>query len=162
MADIKDDQEGATGIFTPDIDRRGFLKCMEWAGAGVVWSFAAGVPTSRLLGAPKPRAEDFAFVQISDSHIGFDKAANPDVNVTFQAAVDKINARAHQRDFILHTGDLSHLAKASEFDTLDQLLKGVRQKQAFFVPGEHDLLGDDGKQYLERFGKGTTGRGGES
>jgi 3',5'-cyclic-AMP phosphodiesterase len=92
---------------------------MQWAGAGVVWSFAGGVPASRLLCAQpqKSRPEDFAFVQISDSHIGFDKAANPDVNLTFQVAVDKINALDHQPDFILHTGDLSHLAKASEFDT---------------------------------------------
>src|ERR1700688_1202212 len=159
MTDINDDQEGAAGILERDIDRRGFLKCMQWAGAGVVWSFAAGVPSSRLPGAPKTRAEDFAFVQISDSHIGFDKAANPDVNATFQAAVDKINSLDRQPDLILHTGDLSHLAKAGEFDTLDQLLRGLRQKQTFFVPGEHDLLGDDGKQYFERFGKGSTGRG---
>jgi len=116
MTENKDGRQG-------QIDRRGFLKCMQWAGAGVVWSFSAGVPTSRLLGAPRPRAEDFAFVQISDSHIGFDKAANPDVNGTFQAAVDKINALEKQPDFILHTGDLSHLAKAAEFDTLDQLLR---------------------------------------
>jgi 3',5'-cyclic AMP phosphodiesterase CpdA len=145
-----------------EVDRRGFLKCMQWAGAGVIWSFAGGVPSSRLIGAPKDRAEDFAFVQISDSHIGFDKAANPDVNATFQAAVDRINALDRQPDFLLHTGDLSHLAKAGEFDTLEQLMRGLRQKQAFFVPGEHDLLGDDGKQYMERFGKGTAGRGWQS
>jgi len=162
MTKIKDKSEGAKGVLERDIDRRGFLKCMQWAGAGVVWSFAGGVPVSRLLGAPMTRAEDFAFVQISDSHIGFDKAANPEVNATFQAAVDKINALERQPDFILHTGDLSHLAKASEFDTLDQLLLGLRQKQTFFVPGEHDLLGDDGKQYFERFGKGTVGRGWQS
>jgi 3',5'-cyclic AMP phosphodiesterase CpdA len=161
MTDIKDREENAAGLFDGDVDRRGFLKCMQWAGAGLVWSFAGGVPTSRLLGAPykKARPEDFAFVQISDSHIGFDKAANPDVNVTFQAAVDKINSVDRQPDFILHTGDLSHLAKAGEFDTLDQLLRGLRQKQVFYVPGEHDLLGDDGKQYFERFGKGSMGRG---
>src|ERR1700722_19117874 len=147
-----------------DIDRRGFLKCMQWAGAGLAWSFAGGIPTSRLLGAPQKegRSEDFGFVQISDSHIGFDKAANQDVNGTFQAAVDKINSLDRQPDFTLHTGDLSHLSKASEFDTLDQLLKGLRQKQTFFVPGEHDLIRDDGKLYLERFGKGTTGRGWQS
>ncbi len=145
-----------------EVDRRGFLKCMQWAGAGLVWSFAGGVPTSRLLGAPVQKKEDFAFVQISDSHIGFDKAANPDVAGTFQAAVNKINGLTRQPDFILHTGDLTHLAKAAEFDTLDQLLRGLRQKQAFFVPGEHDLLGDDGKQYLERFGKGSAGRGWQS
>ena len=145
-----------------DIDRRGFLKCMQWAGAGLVWSFAGGVPTSRLLGAPADNQDDFAFVQISDSHIGFDKAANPNVTGTFQAAVDKINGLTRQPDFVLHTGDLTHLAKAQEFDTLDQLLRGLRQKQAFFVPGEHDLLGDDGKQYLDRFGKGSMGRGWQS
>ena len=162
MTKIKDKSEGAKGVLERDIDRRGFLKCMQWAGAGVVWSFAGGVPVSRLLGAPMTRAEDFAFVQISDSHIGFDKAANPEVNATFQAAVDKINALERQPDFILHSGDLSHLAKASEFDTLDQLLLGLRQKQTFFVPGEHDMLGDDGKQYFERFGKGAAGRGWQS
>ena len=116
----------------------------------------------RLLGAPADNQDDFAFVQISDSHIGFDKAANPNVTGTFQAAVDKINGLTRQPDFVLHTGDLTHLAKAQEFDTLDQLLRGLRQKQAFFVPGEHDLLGDDGKQYLDRFGKGSMGRGWQS
>jgi 3',5'-cyclic AMP phosphodiesterase CpdA len=135
---------------------------MHWAGAGLVWSFAGGVPVSRLLGAPGGGAEDFAFVQISDSHIGFDKAANPDVNGTFQIAVDHVNALEHQPEFLLHTGDLTHLAKASEFDTLDQLMRGLKQKQAFFVPGEHDLTGDDGRQYLARFGKGTAGRGWQS
>jgi Icc protein len=162
MKTTQDSLKPAGGLLDRDIDRRGFLKCMQWAGAGVVWSFAAGVPASRLLGAPKTREEDFAFVQISDSHIGFDKAANPDVSATLQAAVDKINALDRQPDFLIHTGDLSHLAKASEFDTLDQLLRGVRQRQTFFVPGEHDLLGDEGAQYLERFGKGTEGRGWQS
>ncbi len=162
MIETKDNQKDTPDLLARDIDRRGFLKCMQWAGAGVVWSFAGGVPASRLLGAPKTRPEDFAFVQISDSHIGFDKAANPDVSGTFQAAIDKINALDQQPDFILHTGDLSHRAKAGEFDTLDELLRGLRQKQAFFVPGEHDLLGDDGQQYFERFGKGASGRGWQS
>ena len=121
MIQTKNNGQGAERLFERDIDRRGFLKCMQWAGAGVVWSFAGGVPVSRLLGAPNTNAEDFTYVQISDSHIGFDKAANPDVNGTFQAAVDKINVLDRQPDFILHTGDLSHLAKASEFDTLDQV-----------------------------------------
>ena len=82
MIETKDNLEGAAGILDRDIDRRGFLKCMQWAGAGVIWSFAGGVPASRLLGTPHTNAEDFAFVQISDSHIGFDKAANPDVTAT--------------------------------------------------------------------------------
>src|SRR6266852_8653304 len=147
-----------------NVDRRGFLKCMQWAGAAVVWSFTSGVTSSQLLGSQKDKtkAADFTFVQISDSHIGFNKPANADVNGTLQVAVDQINAAVQQPDLILHTGDLSHLAKATEFDTLDQLLRGLRRKETFFVPGEHDLLGDDGKQYLERFGMGTTGRGWQS
>lgn len=156
-------EKNSPGLLDADIDRRGFLKCMQWAEAGLIWTFAGGVPASRMLGGQSnPDAEDFSFVQISDSHIGFDKAANPDVNGTFQSAVDKINSLDRQPDLILHTGDLTHLAKAQEFDTLDQLLRGLRQRQAFFVPGEHDLLGDHGKQYLERFGKGSMGRGWQS
>ena len=144
------------------IDRRGFLKCMQWAGTGVIWSFAAGVPTSGLLGADAQKTGDFRFVQISDSHIGFNKAANPDVAGTLQAAIDRINGLEPQPDFLIHTGDLTHLARAAEFDTLDQMLKGLRARQIFYVPGEHDVTGDDGKLYLERFGKGTRGMGWQS
>ena len=130
------------------IDRRGFLKCMQWAGGGVVWSLAGGVAGSRLLEAATQKrdvAAEFTFVQISDSHIGFNQPANPDVNGTLQAAVDQINAMDHQPDLIIHTGDLTHLAKADEFDSLEQILGGFRQKQVFYVPGEHDFTGDDGK-----------------
>ncbi len=134
---------------------------MQWVGTGVVWSFAAGAPTSRLLGAPKKdkAAADFSFVQISDTHIGFNKPANPNVTGTLQAAIDKINALPNQPDLIIHTGDLTHLAKAEEFDTLDQSLKSLRQREIFTVPGEHDVTGDDGRQYRERFGKGSMGSG---
>ncbi|HXJ44707.1 MAG TPA: metallophosphoesterase, partial [Bryobacteraceae bacterium] len=144
------------------IDRRGFLKCMQWAGAGVVWSMSAGVLTSDLLAAGAQKHADFSFVQISDSHIGFNKPANPDVTGTLQAAIGKVNQLEKQPDFLLHTGDLTHLAKASEFDTLDQMLKGLRQNQIFYVPGEHDVSDDDGKLYLSRFGKGTAGMGWQS
>jgi 3',5'-cyclic AMP phosphodiesterase CpdA len=140
---------------TPKLDRRGFLKCMQWAGAAVVWSFSGGVPSSQLLGAApqgKTKPTDFSFVQISDSHIGFNKPANADVNGTLQLAVDQINAGA-QPDLVLHTGDLTHLAKASEFDTLAGILQGLHQKEVFYVPGEHDVTGDDGKLFQERFGK---------
>src|SRR5512135_132222 len=94
------------------VDRRGFLSCMAWAGAGLVWTFSGGVPVSRLFGATQHAAghgADFTFVQVSDSHIGFDKAANADVTATCQAAIDKINALPVEPDLILHTGDLSHL-----------------------------------------------------
>jgi 3',5'-cyclic AMP phosphodiesterase CpdA len=130
----------------------------------VVWSFSGGVPSSQLLSAQnnKTKTADFNFAQISDSHIGFNKPANADVNGTLQLAVDQINAAVHQPDLILHTGDLTHLAKAAEFDTLEQILKGFRQKEVFYVPGEHDLTGDDGKEYLGRFGKSTGGKAWQS
>lgn len=143
------------------IDRRGFLKCMQWAGTGLVWRMAAGVPYSQPLEADSPTS-GFCFAQISDSHIGFNKPANADVNATLQAAIDKLNALDPQPDFILHTGDLTHLAKPAEFDTLDQLLRALRRRDIFYVPGEHDFTGDDGKLYLERFGKGTRGTGWQS
>jgi Icc protein len=145
------------------IDRRGFLKCMAWAGTGVVWTIAAGgIPTSRVFaqtGHHKVGKGDLHFLQISDSHIGFNKPANPDVSGTLQAAVDKINALPDAPEFVIHTGDLTHSSKPEEFDAMDQILKGVHTKQIFYVPGEHDTNIDDGKQYLERYGKGSKGNG---
>ncbi|HEX4308921.1 MAG TPA: metallophosphoesterase [Acidobacteriaceae bacterium] len=140
------------------IDRRGFLKCMAWAGTGVVWSFAGGVPVSRVFGEKMQGGKlgDFSFVQISDSHIGFNKAANADVTATLQAALGRIDA-IPGTDFLIHTGDLTHGAKAAEFDTLSQVLGA--QRQIFYVPGEHDTAVDDGKLYLERYGNGTLGNG---
>jgi Icc protein len=143
------------------IDRRGFLNCMAWAGTGVLWTISGGVPSSRLFGQ-KPSGKskgDMTFVQISDSHIGFNKPANPDVTGTLQVAIDRINTLDAQPDLILHTGDLTHSAKPAEFDTLAQSLQSSKQKQIFYVPGEHDISVDDGKAYLERFGKGTQGKG---
>ena len=142
------------------IDRRGFLKCMAWAGTGLVWSFAGGVPVSRLFGEARHplKPADFSFVQISDSHIGFNKAANTDVTATLQAALEKINGYSRITDFLIHTGDLTHSAKPGEFDTLEQVLSGAK-RQVFYVPGEHDTAVDDGKLYLERYGRGTQGNG---
>ena len=96
----------------PDgIDRRGFLKCMAWAGTGMLWTMSGGLLTSKILGATaEAAAGDFTFVQISDSHIGFNKDANKDVIGTLQKAIAKINALPKPPDFILHTGDLSHLS----------------------------------------------------
>ncbi|MDO3642076.1 metallophosphoesterase [Mucilaginibacter sp. L3T2-6] len=152
------------------IDRRGFLECMAWAGTGVLWMMSGGILKSygmsqmidKTTGGLKsglvvPKS-DFSFVQISDSHIGFNKAANPDVVGTLKAAIDKINAMPKAPSFVLHTGDLTHLAQADEFDTLEQSLKSVKTEKIFYVPGEHDVT-DNGKLYLERFGKGTQGDG---
>jgi Icc protein len=140
------------------IDRRGFLKCMAWAGTGAFCVIEGGVLKSYSLSHiaeldPAKLAGELAFAQISDSHMGFAKPANPDVAATLQAAVDKINALPAAPEFLLHTGDISHLARAEEFDNVEQILRGAKTKDVFYVPGEHDVIGDDGKQYLERFGK---------
>jgi Icc protein len=146
------------------IDRRGFLKCMAWAGTGALCVMQGGVLKSYSMSrmnewnATKMPGE-LSFAQISDSHMGFNKAANPDVAATLRAAVDKINALSVQPEFLLHTGDISHLAKPEEFDSVDQILKGAVAKDVFFVPGEHDVIGDEGQQYRDRYGKGTKGEG---
>jgi len=164
MADRKQDliDQRFEDLNHDGVDRRGFLKCMAWAGTGLVWTMSGGIPASRIFASATgstTKSADFNFVQISDSHIGFDKPANPDVTATLQVAIRKINAVPEVPDFIVHTGDLSHLSKPSEFDTLDQVLKGASAKQIYFVPGEHDTLNDNGDQYLERYGKGTKGTG---
>ena len=145
------------------VDRRGFLKCMAWAGTGVLFLMKGGILRSYSLSDPSglsgTTGGELSFIQISDSHMGFDKAANPDVAATLRVAVDRINTAPNPLEFLLHTGDISHLSKPSEFDTVDQVLKDAKANQVFYVPGEHDVLGDDGKQYLERYGKGTKGGG---
>ena len=146
------------------IDRRGFLKCMAWAGTGALCVVQGGVlksyGLSHLAELPASAARgELSFVQISDSHMGFNKPANPDVVATLQAAIAKINALPEPPAFLLHTGDISHLSKPEEFDNVDQILKSASAKDVFFVPGEHDVLGDDGKQYLERYRKNVKGAG---
>jgi len=147
-----------------DVDRRHFLKCMAWVGTGAVWALSSGVLNGYPLGHA-PRAPMMShgsgplrFVQISDSHIGFNKPANTDVTATLRAAIAKIKADPDPPAFVLHTGDLTHLSKPAEFDTLQQVLSELTMP-VFYVPGEHDVLEDDGVSYLERFGKGTLGAG---
>jgi 3',5'-cyclic AMP phosphodiesterase CpdA len=146
------------------IDRRGFLKCMALAGTGVLWTISGGILRSQTLSHPSDAEKmaagaDLSFVQISDSHIGFNKEANKDVTATLREAVARINALPRTPSFMLHTGDLTHLAEAEEFDTLEQLLKSCKTKEVFYVPGEHDVLNDNGQQYRDRFGKGSKGQG---
>lgn len=150
------------------IDRRGFLRCMAWAGTGLLCVVKGGVlnsySLSQLAQDPDGKAMEsikgeLSFAQISDSHMGFSKPANSDVVATLQAAIDKINALQTPPAFLLHTGDISHLSKAQEFDTVDQLLKGARASRVFYVPGEHDVLTDNGKYYRDRYGRETSGSG---
>jgi 3',5'-cyclic-AMP phosphodiesterase len=127
------------------IDRRGFLKCMAWAGTGVIWSINGGILTSTVLGQAANSASQIAtaelnFVQISDSHIGFNKPANTDVVGTTREAIMLINALPKPPEFLLHTGDLTHLTEPEQFDTLAQVMKECKIKDVFYVPGEHDYL----------------------
>ena len=169
---MKDDKQFsgvAGGVIEHDhnhdgIDRRGFLKCMAWAGTGAVCVIEGGVLKSAALashlGKDKMSAKSgqLTFAQISDSHMGFNKPANPDVVATLKAAVDKINALPHPPEFILHTGDITHLSTPEQFDTVDQILKATG-KEVFFVPGEHDVLNDDGAMFRERYARQATGGG---
>ena len=165
----KPTHEPTSSTTTPDdgIDRRNFLSCMAWAGTGLLWTLAGGVPTSRLFAAtgketaaPQQNSSSFSFVQISDSHIGFNKAANQDVAGTLRLAINKINAiHTATPDFMLHTGDITQSSKASEFDTAQQIIKETKVSETFYVPGEHDTALDDGVLYRQRFGKGTVGNG---
>jgi 3',5'-cyclic AMP phosphodiesterase CpdA len=142
------------------VDRRGFLQCMAWAGTGLAWTVSGGILSSRVFSqADAPAKGDFTFVQISDSHIGFSREPNKNVTATLQVAVDRINALPQPPALVLHTGDLTHLAKPAEFDTVAQVLKGAKTGKVAYVPGEHDVFTDDGKSYLERYGKGTRGKG---
>jgi plastocyanin len=137
---------------------------MAWVGTGAVWTLSSGTLKGSPLGQSgragmmSHGAGALRFVQISDSHIGFNKPANTDVTATLRAAIEKIKAEPEPPAFVLHTGDLTHLSKPAEFDTLQQVLSEL-SVPVLYVPGEHDVLEDDGKSYLERFGKGTRGAG---
>src|ERR1700687_3811133 len=146
------------------IDRRGFLECMAWAGTGAVCALSGGVLKSYALSDVLQQkvgnlTGDLSFVQISDSHIGFNKAANTDVTATLREAIARVNALATPPSFVLHTGDLTQLSKPEEFDTLAESLKSLKTGRIFNVPGEHDVLSDNGQMFRERFGQGTQGDG---
>ena len=144
-----------------EVDRRGALECMIWAGTGVLWALSGGVPKSvGLLGeALAAEASGFTFLQISDSHIGFNKPANPDALGTLREAIAKVKAVKSKPAFMIHTGDITHLSKPNEFDNAAQLI-GEAGLNVHYVPGEHDFVDEgQGKLYLERYGKSTKGQG---
>jgi 3',5'-cyclic AMP phosphodiesterase CpdA len=134
---------------------------MAWVGTGLVWGVSGGVAGSRALGQPAPqdRKATFTFVQISDSHLGFARDPNKDVAGTLKQTVARINALPEPPAFVLHTGDLTHLAKPEEFDACAEVLKGVKGGRVICVPGEHDFDGDGNREYLGRYGQGTRGLG---
>ena len=148
-----------------ETDRRGFLSCMAWAGTGALFAFDGGIGQSigidAAIGAPLRRtpAQPFTFVQLSDSHIGFNKPPNADARATFREAIAKVKALPVRPDFIIHTGDVSQLSRDDEFDDAEEMLKATGLP-VFYVPGEHDMLDPDGgKAFLSRFGKGSLGAG---
>jgi 3',5'-cyclic AMP phosphodiesterase CpdA len=157
---IKDDNERQRKVL---LDRREALTCMTWAGTGLLWAMNGGAPlTKGLIGdahAAASAPKEFAFVQISDSHIGFNKPANPDAMGTLKEAIAKIKALPVQPAFMIHTGDISHLSKDEEFDNADQLIKEAGLP-VFYVPGEHDVIDDGrGQSYRTRYGKNAQGSG---
>ena len=145
-----------------EIERREALKCMAWAGTGALYALSGGIARSAILdsaGAGTAPTAGFTFLQLSDSHIGFDKAANPDARATYREAIAKVKALPTRPDFIIHTGDVSQLSRDEEFDDAEQMLKEAGLP-VFFVPGEHDMLDPEGgKAFLNRFGKGSQGAG---
>ncbi len=145
-----------------EVTRRGALECMVWAGTGVLWTLSGGVPHSSLLlgeAAAAPAQGGLSFLQISDSHVGFDKAANPNALGTLREAVDLIKAMPNKPAFMIHTGDISHLSKAGQFDDADQVI-GDTGLKVHYVPGEHDMIDENnGQLYLDRYGKETKGAG---
>ncbi len=143
------------------LSRRGALTCMVWAGTGLLWTLSGGVPKSMgLLGdAFAAVPSGFTFLQISDSHVGFNKPANPDALGTLREAIGKVRAVQSRPAFMIHTGDITHLSKPDEFDNADQIISEAKL-DVHYVPGEHDFIDEGlGKAYLERYGNGTKGQG---
>ena len=142
------------------VSRRKLLECMTWAGTGVLWTVAGGVPRSLgLVGEARAQtATGLTFLQISDSHVGFDKPANPNAAGTLEEAIEKVKALPVKPAFMLHTGDISHLSKPAEFDDADRIISQARL-DVHYVPGEHDVIDEEVKLYRERYGRGTKGAG---
>jgi 3',5'-cyclic AMP phosphodiesterase CpdA len=146
-------------------ERRKALRCMAYGGAGTLFALCGGVFTPIDLAvaaeskAAATRLGTPLFVQISDTHIGFAKDANPDVNGTLTRAIDLINAMAEQPALIIHTGDITHLSKPEEFDLAQQMFSRLRSTQLHTTPGEHDTADPAVTEYFSRFGKASQNRG---
>src|SRR5947208_14487554 len=141
--------------------RRKVLECVTWCGAVVLWTVAGGVTHSLGIMGEAEAAETrgLTLLQISDSHVGFDKPANPNVLGTLEEAIAKVNALPQKPAFMIHTGDISHLSKEKEFDDADHVIS-QSGLDVHYVPGEHDLIDpDQGKIYRERYGRAAKGAG---
>jgi 3',5'-cyclic AMP phosphodiesterase CpdA len=152
---MSSDQDDGRGV-----SRRKILECMTWAGTGVLWTVAGGMPRSMgIIGeATAAPSSGLTFLQISDSHVGFDKPANPNAIGTLEEAINKIKTLPLKPSFVIHTGDITHLSKPSEFDDADRIIAQARL-DVHYVPGEHDFLDEGEKLYRERYGRGAKGAG---
>ena len=141
--------------------RRGALKCLAFGGAGTLFTLAGGVvlPIDLASAAARRHSGTPLFLQISDTHIGFNKEANPDVAGTLKETIALVNALPRKPALVLHTGDITHLSKPEEFDTAAQLLSGLNVSEMHTTPGEHDVTDGTGSEYFARFGKASAGRG---
>jgi 3',5'-cyclic AMP phosphodiesterase CpdA len=155
MAMTTRDHDGGDGP-----TRRKVLECMTWTGTGVLWAISGGVPHSLGLVDQALAAEQkgFTFLQISDSHMGFDKPANPNAKGTLEEAIGRIKTLPAKPAFMIHTGDITHLSRESEFDDAEKLI-GQAKLDVHYVPGEHYIVDPDIKLYKERYGRGTKGSG---
>ncbi len=147
------------------LSRRDALKCMAYGGAGTLFAMAGGVFTPIDLARAAEYPTDAArrgkplFLQISDTHIGFAKDANPDVNGTLARTVQLVNAMPEQPALVIHTGDITHLSKPAEFDLAQQMLGQLRVTELHTVPGEHDTADASVAEYFARFGKASNNKG---
>jgi 3',5'-cyclic AMP phosphodiesterase CpdA len=145
--------------------RRNALKCMAYGGAGTLFALSGGVFTPidlAMAAADKQGLSKLGkplFVQISDTHVGFNKEANPDVMGTFTQTIDLVNGMADQPALIIHTGDITHLSKPAEFDLAQQMFAKLRTTELHTVPGEHDTTDEAAAEYFKRFGKASANKG---
>ena len=145
------------------MNRRQLIRHSAWFGAAVGLAVVGGEVVSHVAGtadaARSPSRPALRFAQVSDSHIGFVGKANPDVAGSFTHAIDQINNVGYEPDFVIHTGDLTHLATPAQFDQVKQMMSGLHTSHVFTVPGEHDSIDDGGQKYRSAFGAGTRGDG---
>ncbi|SNQ47382.1 Metallophosphoesterase [Frankia canadensis] len=148
----------------PGMSRRQLTRHASWFGAAVGLTVVGGEVTRHVVGGSSATASpapipDIRFVQVSDSHLGFTGKANPDVTGSFERAINQVNALPNRPDFVVHTGDLTHLSTPAQFDQVKQMMSGLRTPAVYTVPGEHDSVDDGGRAYRAAFGAGTRGEG---
>ena len=142
--------------------RRQLMRHTAWFGAAVALTVAGGEVISQAAGSPPAVADSLGavrFVQVSDSHLGFTGTANPDVAASFGSAINQVNALGFEPDFVMHSGDITHLTLAAEFGQAKEMMADIKTPRVFTVPGEHDTINDRGRMYRQFFGAGTLGDG---